>query len=77
MSAEERCDFTDLYPSMCSHCRGLDLDDTKPELAHQFTAKFTGYCAICSEGFGPGDEVWRLRHGGFCCGECAASGGTR
>lgn len=51
MTEEERCDVTDLYPSMCGHCR--KTPDTAVEFEHvaerQMLAKFSGRCRGCGE----------------------------
>ena len=69
MSAEI-CEWSDLEKSMCAHCRGLTLDDV-PEVEYKFSAKFSGHCDICSKSVDIGDELWRLKDGGYACRRCA------
>lgn len=69
---EPRCERTDLPVSMCAHCRpspvcgGVAPDERGPV----FTAEYHGTCAICDDHISPGDEIARLREGGYACEEC-------
>ena len=41
---EDRCEKTDLIKSQCSHCRGLDRVEVKPDRLTGFHAQYEGWC---------------------------------
>lgn len=59
MTAEVRCDVTDLYPNQCGHCR--KTPDTAVEFEHiaerTTLAKFDGRCRGCGEPIAVGDVI--------------------
>lgn len=45
----ERCDYSDLPPSMCSHCRGQVTTRTAELPSYLREARYRGQCAGCGE----------------------------
>lgn len=58
MSAEERCERTDLLVSACAHCRPT------PE-RHVFPALYRGRCETCEGDFFQGDKIRETSTGNY------------
>ncbi len=52
----DRCDFSDLLVTDCSHCRGMDVPEPVFE-RYSFVARFDGVCRICSMDIVSGDRL--------------------
>jgi hypothetical protein len=76
----DRCDFSDLPPSMCSHCLGLDARERAEKrtetrsgtgIGRSFPARFAGKCG-CGEPITVGELIRYDEEGGWlrlaCCG---------
>jgi hypothetical protein len=84
MSAEDRCEFSDLLKDQCGHCqdreRKTEASSTwrvkgkhhRDPRGPWFEAAFDGGCDGCGEQIEAGDRIRSDGEGGWLCSDCGS-----